>query len=186
MTACLRASDYAVHSCGITEARALVEAFHYAGGASNTATDLHGLWRNGQLLGVAWWLPPTKGAAQSVAGGNWRRCVSLSRLVIDPSVPKNGCSFLLGAAERQLRRDGRWDVLVTWADEGEGHTGAIYRAANWEYLGTVKGELRWRDPDGRIVSRKRGPRSFSRAEMVAMGCTAEGPFPKHKFRKVIR
>ncbi len=178
--------DYSVAPCTIAEARSLVERFHYAGGASNTATDLHGLWRGSDILGVAWWLPTTRRAAESVAGDGWRRCVALSRLVVHPDVPTNGCSFLLGRSIRILRRERRWDTLVTWADEGEGHTGAIYRATNWEYLGKVAGETRWRSPDGRIVSRKRGKRSYSRAEMIAMGCTPEGPFPKHKFRKVLR
>lgn len=182
----LRKEDYDVRPCDIADARALVERLHYAGGASNTATDLHGLWTEGRLVGVAWWLPTTRRAAESVAGENWRRCVALSRLAIHPDVPKNGCSFLLGASERLLRREGRWDVLVTWADQGQGHTGAIYRACNWEYLGVVKGEVRWRAPDGRIMSRKRGKRSYSHSEMIDMGYTPEGPFPKHKFRKVIR
>lgn len=183
----LRASDYSVSPCTIGEARELVEAYHYAGGGSNTATDIHGL-RNlsGELVGCAWWLPTTRRAAESVAGANWRKCVALSRLVLRPDVPTNGCSYLLGRSERIIKREGRWDVLVTWADQGEGHTGAIYRAANWEYMGQVKGEIRWRSPDGRIVSRKRGKISYSREQMIAMGNSPEGPFPKHKFRKVLR
>ena len=156
------------------------------GGASNTATDLHGLWRGGELLGVAWWLPTTKVAAISVAGDNWRRCVALSRLVVLPQVETNGASFLLGRSERLLRREGRWDVLVTWADEGQGHTGAIYRATNWEYLGLTKGYVRYRHPDGRLMSKKRGPKTFSHQQMVEAGYVVEGPFRKHKYRKIIR
>lgn len=166
------------------EARALVAALHYSGGTSNIATDLHTLHERGGdgVLGVAWWLPTTKNAAISVAGDDWRRCVALSRLAIDPSVPPNACSFLLGRAVRSLRAEGRWTTLVTWADEGEGHTGAIYRATNWEYLGRTKPALRYRGPDGRLMSRKRGPKTLSHAEMLAWGYTAEGPFAKHKFR----
>ncbi len=75
---------------------------------------------------------------------------------------------------------------MTWADEGEGHTGAIYRASNWEYLGMTRPAFRYRNLDGKLVSRKRGPVALSHAEMLASGCVAEGPFRKHKFRYVIR
>lgn len=184
----LRREDYGVREVGLDVARPLVERYHYSGGASNTACYLHGLYEVGveEGLGVAWWLPPTKVAAQSVAGDNWRRCLSLSRFVIAPDVPKNAASFLLGASIRQIRGEGKWDVLVTWADEGEGHTGSIYRATNWEYLGRTRPAWRYRHADGRLMSKKRGPKTYTHAEMLAMGYAAEGPFAKHKFRMVLR
>lgn len=194
MTDKLRASDWEVHTAStpdarkkiIGTARAMVEKYHYSGGASNTATDIHTLHRAGEpeVLGVAWWLPTTKVAAMSVSS-DWRRVVALTRLVIHPEVPSNAASFLLGAAMRQIRLEGRWTTLVTYADEGEGHTGAIYRATNWEYLGKTKPAVRYRHPDGTIQSKKRGPKTFSHAEMIGMGFTVEGPFAKHKFRKVL-
>ena len=138
------------------------------------------------ILGVAWWLPTTRVAAESVAGSNWRRCVSLSRFVVAPGMPTNSASFLLGRSIRILRSEGRWDVLVTWADEAEGHMGGIYRATNWEYLGARPGGRRYRSPGGAIVSMKRGPRTFSHQEMIDMGCTWEPGSPRHKFRYVIR
>lgn len=55
----LRKCDYEVRSVDLSTARQMVELFHYAGGAANTATCLHGLFRrgdlfNGQCLGIAW------------------------------------------------------------------------------------------------------------------------------------
>jgi hypothetical protein len=52
------ASEWQVRDIPIATARALVEANHYAAGASNTATYLHGLYGvlDGQPYGCAWWI----------------------------------------------------------------------------------------------------------------------------------
>lgn len=183
----LRSSDYEVRPVEAAVARPYVARLHYSGGVSVTGTDIHGLYctDDNTLLGVAWWLPPTKNAAKSVAGDDWRKCVSLSRLVVDPSVPTNGASYLIGRSVRLLKKDGRWSTLVTYADEGEGHTGAIYRATNWEYLGSMKPTWRYRSESGRLMSKKRGPRTYSHQEMIDLGFKAEGPFAKHKFVKYL-
>lgn len=171
------------------EVKAIVSLQHYSKGGSRTATDVHTLHHRQdpfQILGVAWWLPTTKNAAISVAGDNWRRCVSLSRFTIDPSIPTNGASFLLGQSIRILKTEGRWDVLVTWADQGQGHTGAIYKATNWELMGETEPAYRYVDSEGRMVSRKSSGYTRSHASMLRAGYTAEGPFRKWKFRYVVR
>lgn len=177
----LHGGDYEVRPVDIFTARRLVEEHHYARGASNTAVYLHGLYRQSEdeCLGVAWWLPPTKPAALSVSP-DWRGVLALSRLVIVPDMPTNAASFLLGRSVRMVRRDGRFHALVTYADEGQGHTGGIYRATNWEYVGAMKGHPSWHDTDGRRVAVK-ATRNRTYAEMEALGY-ARGPrTPKHKF-----
>jgi hypothetical protein len=103
----------------------LVTKYHYAKGASNTAVHLHGLYPHdwhwyAQCIGVAWWIPPTKSAAQAWAGDKWEGVLSLSRLVIQPNSPRNACSFLLSKSVRLIDRK-RWHTLVTYADKWRGH-----------------------------------------------------------------
>lgn len=185
----LRREDYTVRRVTRAVAADLVAEHHYAGGGPNTGVYFHGLFRADSLecLGVAWWLPPTRVAAESVApdGHDWRRVLSLSRLVVHPDVPTNGASFLLGRSEREIRAEGKWTCLVTYADTWRGHTGAIYRAANWEYIGLTKGDAVWIDENGRMVARKRGPRTLTKSEMLERGYVRLGVFPKHKYRKVL-
>ena len=182
----LRKADWEVRSVGIAAARRLVEAHHYAAGASNTATYLHGLFKAGkifdeQCVGVAWWLPPTKVAAHATYPANWRGVLCLSRLVILPDVPKNACTFLL-ARSRKLIDPKLWPCLVTYADDWQGHRGAIYRADNWTYCGKTKPERTY-CINGRMTSRKAGPKSRTHAEMLALGAEMVGTFAKHKFTK---
>lgn len=162
----------------------LITAEHYAKGASNTATYLHGLYPRGwhwyrECVGVAWWIPPTKSAAQAWAGDAWEGVLALSRLAIEPGIPKNACSFLLTYSVRMIDRV-RWHTLVTYADKWRGHTGKIYKAAGWEECGETKPEAVY-TLNGRMIARKAGPRTRTHAEMLAMGCKFEGRFPKARF-----
>lgn len=175
-----RRGDYAVRDAPLSEAARLISAHHYARGCSNTAVHVHGLYRGDNIVGAALWLPPTRVCAESVHP-DWRRVLSLSRLVIAPGEPVNAASILLGASIRRIRADGRWVALVTFADQSQGHRGGIYKATNWREAGVTKPEARWVDAAGRQVSRKRAGRTRRRAEMEALGYRCAGRFRKHKF-----
>ena len=180
--------DYCIVSVGVSVARELVVKHHYAKGGSNTATFSHGLFRHKDLLtclGVAWWIPPTKDAAEATWDGDFREVLTLSRLVIAPGVPGNAASFLIARSVRLIAQDGRFRCLITYADEWQGHTGAIYRATNWEYLGLTTPEPTFTDETGRLRTRKAGGHTRTRTEMELDGCTMIGRFAKHKFRLIL-
>lgn len=179
-----RRGDYKVHDVPLHEAALFISAHHYARGCSNTAVYLHGLYKSDLLVGCALWLPPTKVCAMTVHG-DWRRVLALSRLVIAPSEPQNAASFLIGASVQRIRRAGKWVALVTFADQSQGHTGAIYKATNWTYVGQTKPEARWEDATGRQVARK-ATHSRTRTEMEKLGHRMTGRFSKHKFVMVLR
>ena len=185
----LKASDYFVDTIPMADARRLVEKFHYSKGGSNTATFRHGLFHVDDPenpLGVAWWIPPTKSAALATYPEDWKAVLALSRLAIDPRVPTNGASFLLGRSEKLIRKDPRWKCLVTYADTWQGHTGAIYKATNWTYIGNTHPESVWVDPkSGRMVARKAGPKTRTQEQMLELGYEKLGRFSKHKFVKIL-
>ena len=183
----LRKADWEVRPIDIAIARRMVETHHYAAGAANTATYLHGLYHAGDIfdelcVGVAWWIPPTRSAAEATFPQNWQGVLCLSRLVILPDVPKNACTFLL-ARSRRLIDPIIWPCLVTYADDWRGHTGAIYRADNWTYCGKTKAERTYRI-NGKMIARKAGPKTRTHAEMLALGAELVGTFAKHKFTKI--
>lgn len=176
--------DFECRPLDIAVARRMVEAHHYAAGASNTATYLHGLFRVGdifdeQAVGLAWWIPPTRTAAEATFPKRWQGVLCLSRLVVLPGVPANACSFLLARSRRAIDRV-VWPCLVTYADEWRGHTGAIYRADNWYYQGRTKPERTYQI-NGRMIARKAGGHTRTHAEMLALGAEMVGSFAKHKF-----
>ena len=179
----LRKKDWHVKDIPISEARDFIIRHHYSKGCSNTRVYSHGLFNNedGKLYGVAMWLPPTRVAAESVNKKEWKRVLSLTRLACSPETPKNGASFLMASSIRKIKEDGRFVSLVTYADVRMGHTGSIYKATNWIYVGEMKGSPAWIDPNtGRQVARK-ATKSRTKAEMINLGYQNIGTFGKHKF-----
>jgi hypothetical protein len=180
----LRKNEWEVHTVGLGMAQRIVETYHYARGGSNTATYRHGLFRAGDWFdewcqGIAWWIPPTRSAAEATFPENWQGVLCLTRLVIMPSVPANACSFLLSRSRRLIDRK-RWPCLVTYADEWRGHTGAIYRADNWHYEGLTQPERTYQI-DSRMTARKAGPKTRTHADMLLLGAIMVGKHAKHKF-----
>lgn len=182
----LRKEDWYVANVDLKLGQAMVRRLHYARGGSNTAVHIHGLFRriDDQLMGISWWLPPTRVAAESVDRENWQGVLSLTRLVIEPDVPRNACTFLLARSRKLVAKDTRWVALVTYADESQGHTGAIYRADNWTYIGRTGPYPRWLDSTGKQVAPK-ATKNRTKAQMEALGHCKVGSFYKHKFVKII-
>lgn len=187
MSGKLRASDWYVADAPLKAAQEMVCEHHYAKGGSNTACYVHGLYRRADdsLHAVAWWLPPTRVACESVNRAQWQKVLSLTRLVALPGTPKNACSFLLAKSVKLIQQDRRFVSLVTYADEGQGHTGGIYRAAGWDYVGRTGPYPRWVNSAGAQVARK-ATKNRKDAEMLELGHRCVGSFHKHKFVKHLR
>jgi hypothetical protein len=181
-TSALQKLEYSVIPVPLKDAQRMVTEFHYSRGGSNTAVYTHGLVHktSGKLLGVAWWLPPTRVACESVNRESWKKVLSLTRLVCLPEAPKNSASFLLAHSVRLIKRDARFVSLVTYADESQGHRGQIYRAAGWDYVGRTGPYPRWKDVSGRQVACK-ATKNRTKSQMETLGFVMDGKFFKHKF-----
>ena len=179
-TAPLNRHEWIVRECRLEVAQELVRRFHYSRGGSNTAVYTMGLWRRGKFMdadcaGATWWLPPTKTAGLSVYPENPQGVLALSRVVVVPDAPKNAPSFLIRHSMRFIDRV-RWPVLLTYADTWQGHDGGIYKAirdAGWQECGKTKPERTYLK-HGRMVSRKRGPKTLTHAQMLADGFRHRG------------
>lgn len=179
----LRAEDWYVADVELSKAREMVRTFHYAKGSSRTAVFSHGLFRREDnfLCGCALWLPPTKVACQSVNKEQWKRVLSLTRLVVLPGTPKNACSFLLSRSMKLMKKDGRFISFVSYADESQGHSGLVYKACNWTYVGRTAPTPRWVDPaTGRQVAVK-STVSRTKKQMEELGYVLQGKYSKHKY-----
>lgn len=182
---------YEVRPVGLKAAAAFIAQHHYAGGCSNTATYLHGLWKDGALCGVVWWIPPgspnvARWTARQFEGDVcWKtQVLTLSRMALAPSVPKNGASWMLARSVRLIRADRRYRVAVTYADRRQGHDGGVYRASGWTYTGESAKEPSWLDPQGRQVARK-AKKNRTKGEMLALGYTRLPPMGKARYIRAI-
>jgi hypothetical protein len=180
----LRAVDWQVQNIPHHgEAVGLVRMWHYSKSAPNTSTYRHGLYPAGLMTlccGAALWIPPTRTAAAAIEPDNPEGVLSLSRLVIEPGLPTNAASFLLGSSMRLIDRD-RWPTLVTYADTAQGHTGAIYKATNWICDGPTPAGDVWVLPDGSLCGRKRGGVTLTTSDMALLGAVRRPALPKIRF-----
>lgn len=182
-TSPLHKRDWIVAKCSQEVGTELIEEWHYAKGVAKQSVAVHGLYPRRwhwytDAEGIAWWLPPTKAAARYFAGDAWEGVVACSRLVIAPDMPKNAASFLLTHSAKML--EPRWHTLISYADSWRGHTGAIYRAAGWEYAGQTRPTPVW-TLNGRMVATKAGDKTRTVAEMRALGAVLVGHFPKSRY-----
>ncbi len=197
----LHRQDYELRDVPYAVARDLIERFHYAGGAGNTATVVHGLFHKEAphyCLAVVCWLPPMRPAALWFAGPLWRHCLVLTRAVATPWAPPNSMSFLIAASIRRIRsladRLGRprWTHLLSFADEYRAEfpvavriPGGIYRAVNALRLGTTDARPTWVDDDGHMVSVYCAGVTRSQAAMLARGYHIAGRYRKWRYGWVL-
>ena len=162
-------------------AREMVATYHYAKHGSTWGVYTFGLFLvgNPQVWGITWWLPAPKLSVDKYNPGGYKTTLILSRMVIHPDVPSNAASFLLSASVKEIAKEGRYTYLMTYADTWKGHTGAVYKAANWDYEGMSKPTPIWLDQDGILVSAYRSGRIQSRQAMLSKGYRLLGCYPKH-------
>jgi hypothetical protein len=77
----------------------------------------------------------------------------------------------------------RWPIWITFADEWQGHTGGIYRAAGWMECGRTKPEATY-TLKGRMVCRKAGPVTRTHQQMIDLGCLFKGRHSRIRFVRV--
>jgi len=181
-------SEWEVREIPHAQAKLFIEKHHYSKGAANTSVYRHGLFkRDGNtLFGACLWMPPTAAAAKSIYPENFSRLLTLSRLAISPEVPRNGATFLLSRSVRAIAKGKKWEALVTYADEWQGHSGAIYAALGWEYQGKTKpSPVYVCQKTGKVRGKKSTTTNWTKEEMEGMGRKFIGNFPKHRYFKYL-
>lgn len=162
-------------------AKGFVEAHHYSG-SYPAARERVGLYRGGELAGVAVFSHPSSEAVLAPLPCDRLEGVELGRFVLLDDVPGNGESWFLARCLEILRARG-YRALLSHSDPvprrtaaGElvlpGHVGTIYQATNAVYAGRSGRELHVLKPDGTIFS----PRSMTkirRWERGAQKCVDE-------------
>lgn len=168
-------------------AKAFVQLHHYSG-TYPAARVRFGLFRHGELVGVAVFSHPTNNRTlTNVFGGEANDSMELGRFVLLDEVPGNGETFFLGQCLRTLRKQEVRGV-VSFSDpvprfrlDGgvifPGHVGTIYQAGNATFLGRSSPKTSLILPDGREFSARAASkirngeqgRQYAAGQLVAAG-----------------
>lgn len=123
-----------IRRCSIEVVRDLCERFHVYESAGGLAVDAFAVYENEEPVAGYAWQPPPPGAAKSVCPEAPQGVLALSRMVAVPKSErrlKHVSKPLREQTKRMIDRT-RWPVLVTYSDEGAGHTGYVYQCSGWE------------------------------------------------------
>lgn len=147
------APGYDLRPVGLLEIIPLIRAHHAYGSIGSNATYAFAVFEAGLPVAGYVWQPPPPGAARSVAPEAPYAVLALSRMVAVPRTERllNHVSKPLRAQMRQHIDRTRWPVLITYSDEGEGHTGHVYRCSGWQPTRREKRPI-FLDENGRRAS----------------------------------
>jgi hypothetical protein len=118
----------------LDDVRDLCERFHGYGSAGGAAVYSFGVFEENNLVAAYTWQPPPPGAARAVCPEAPQGVLALSRMVAVPKTErrlKHVSKPLQVQMKRRIDRT-RWPVLLTYSDEGQGHTGYVYKCSGWE------------------------------------------------------
>lgn len=104
---------------------------HYAKRVPGSVMYSFGLYENGDLIGVISYGMSSNSNLNEIGG---RRILELNRLIINDG-KKNAASYFIARTYKYLKDY----ILLSYADDNQGHHGYIYQACNWIYTGTTKG-----------------------------------------------
>ena len=126
-----------------------IEKHHYSHNVNGVQSLYHyGLFTEGnfglpKMIGAMMYAHPSMPATAAKYNPiNPDKCLELRRLVCIDDTPKNTESYFIGKTFKLLKQTTDKEVIVSFADQHHGHTGVIYKATNFDYLGeTSKGRI---------------------------------------------
>lgn len=136
----MKVKEFLVEPCQRKDIQDFIETNHYSGSINGCFTDYcFKLTYQGNIIGAAFF-------GQMAMANQWRRfvdspekCIELRRLCCIDDTPRNTESYFIGKMLRWLRANTEIELVVSYADAEYGHSGVIYRASNFTYLGFKPG-----------------------------------------------
>lgn len=133
--------DFVVAPSDLAEIRPFIEEWHYSHGRIPSIRHSFKLMHNNEVIGVmCYGLMPMRGAWKAYSDYGVEKetdILDLRRLCCIDDTPRNTESYFIGKTLRWLKKHTDYKCIVSYADPHHGHSGIIYRASNFKYLGTT-------------------------------------------------
>lgn len=148
-----------VDLCALKDIRNFVEKYHYSHSVNGVKiSHCFQFTVNKFLIGAAIF-----GQLSTTAWKKFGECESdvleLRRLVCLDDTPKNTESRCIAIMLRWLKRNTDWKIVVSYADTNFGHSGVIYRASNFVFVGESGKDKGFKDPSTGKVYHSRALRT---------------------------
>lgn len=183
--------DLVVQPVSATIARRLSEAKHYLGSYPGGASLNFGVFVGTHLLGIVVLGAGPANLHRFFDGALPQEVMCLARMWLDDRLGRNCESRTLGIILRHLRREQTIiKALVAYSDPQAWHSGIIYQASGFLYLGPSTAMPRYRLPNGsvhhsRSLSNTYGTHSLKYFESHGVRVEAIQQQPKHTYVTLI-
>lgn len=139
-----------VEQVSVRFARSYIAKYHYTQSMPDSTLFCFAGWYGQKLAGVAvFGMGGSKARYTSViADIKNGEYAELTRLWCPDAAPRNTESRLIAASIKMLPL--RIKLLLSYADDGMGHKGTIYRATNWLYVGATNASDVLVDGNGKV------------------------------------
>lgn len=128
-------TDLLIQLCQYKLARYACEHYHYSKKMPAGKMIHYGIYEDGQFFGVVifgWGANRNIGKPYNMTN---QECVELQRVALKAG-HVSATSQIVSACVRQLKKDNPLlKLIVSYADDAQGHVGTIYQAMNWVYVG---------------------------------------------------
>ena len=132
--------NYKVKLCDRRDIKDFIETWHYSKNINGLKSNYcFKLLDNNKLIGAMMY-------GQIAMANVWKKYVAneielieLRRLCCIDDTPKNTESYFIGFTLRWLKKNTDIKKVISYADSNYNHSGVIYRASNFNYLGMTLG-----------------------------------------------
>ena len=136
-----------------------------------------------QFIGVCFFsIPISENVRLSIDKVNKNEVIELSRLHILDITPKNTESYFISRCLKLLKKEhSNYKAVVSYADSTQNHTGIIYKASNFKYLGTTNKKNFYLDQNNRLRSPRQNSVNISTKTALNLGWKISKRNIKHKY-----
>lgn len=176
--------NYDVKLIHMNVAKEYIIKNHYTQGCHNAPSPCYGLFEGEGLIGVLMFAQP---CSENVRGSIWgkeykNRVIELHRLHIQDTTPKNTESwFISRCIDRLLVDKPEIRGIISFADTTEGHSGVIYQATNFYFLGKTSKATFYLDKTGRLRHPRQNSINISKEDALKMGWQAVKRAAKNRY-----
>ena len=130
-------TDFDVQPVPIQRISAFVEEWHYSSNVNGLRiAQCFGLFCDGILIGAMIYGKVGMANAWKPYGDKEEDVVELRRLCCVDNTPKCTESYFIGKTLKWMKQNTQYQTVVSYADAFHDHSGTIYQATNFLYLGT--------------------------------------------------
>jgi hypothetical protein len=152
----VKVKEFSVKLVERNQIKDFIETYHYSKSINGVMSQYcFGLYYEDRLIGAMLFGALGMANAWKKYTTDSTNLLELRRLCCIDDTPKNTESYFIGKCLKYIKQNTNIKYIISYADSNQNHTGIIYKATNFKYLGmTAKTKIICRLEDGKLFHDK--------------------------------